>query len=130
MENNKKNCILHAYRPFLAFISVYKMENFRNIDDRRVFHRNNWRAVGATLLSLVNIWFVAVQLMVFVNCNFDLNVGGAQFSFVLCCAPAIFVHLLFIWNCGDVTAAIDYLQEIVLEREFHLKIILFFGFNF
>lgn len=120
MQNNEEIFILHAYRPFLTFLSVYKAANFRNIDDQRIFARNILHAVGATLLIVLTVWFMSVQLMVFVNCNFDLNVGGAQFSFFLCCAPAFCVHLLLIWNFDEVMATIGCLQTIVVEREFIL----------
>lgn len=126
MQKSQEVVTLRAYKPFLTFLSAYKANNFRNIDDRSVLCVNILRAVGVTLLMIMNAWFSLVQLMVFINCKFDLNIGGAQFSFFLCCAPVFCLHFVLIYKINEVIATIEYLHTIVREREFFfLKIFQF-----
>lgn len=127
MQNSKDIIILRAYRPFLAFLTVFKFDNFRNIDkNRRNLLRNFLCTIGVSLLIInYNCPFLATELSVFIQSNFDLKTGGVQFSYFCCGCPTIAVHLLLIWKSNNIIDTLDYLHGIVMERRF--TIFSFFG---
>lgn len=127
MKTNKGVIILRTYRPFLTFLSVYKFDNFRNTIDRRILLLNICRAIGVFLLLLIYLCsFLASELFVFIESDFDLNAKGVQFSYFVGGAPAIFVHLLLMWKLENIVDTLDYLHGIVEERELLFKIFLHF----
>lgn len=114
-----KIVILHAYRPFLTFLTMYKSEKFQNINNRRVLIGNICRALGVTLLIIFYLClFLSSELLVFIKSDFDLNVGGVEFSYFVGGVPSLAVHLLLIWKCDNITDALDYLHGIVIKRKF------------
>lgn len=119
MANLNEIVILTAYRPFLSFLTVYKMDNFRGIDDRRILIRNLCYVTGVTLLIANYLCpFLSSELLVFIQNDFNLKTSGVQFSFFVGGAPAMSVHLLLLWKCYTIIDTLEYLQEIVVERKF------------
>lgn len=119
MQNTKDILILRAYRPFLTFLTVFKFDNFRNIDNNRDnLLRNILCTIGVSLLMLnYNCPFLATELWVFIQSNFDLKTGGVQFSYFICGCPTIAVHLLLIWKSNNIIDTLDYLCGVVMERK-------------
>lgn len=118
MKNNREIVILRAYRPFLTFLTMYKLDNFRHNVDRRILMRNICRATGVTLLLAIYLCpFLSSELIVFIESKFDLNASGVRFSYFVGGAPTMSVHLLLIWKCNKIIETLDYLRGIVMDRK-------------
>lgn len=121
MQNRERIVILRAYRPFLAYLTVYKADNFRDKADQLIWIRNICRALGVTLLITIYLCpFLAAELLVFIESNFNLKTVGLEFSHFICGCPTIAVHVLLIWKSNNIIATLDYLHGIVKDRKLTL----------
>lgn len=118
MQNSKEVVILRAYRPFLTYLTVFELDNFRNINSGRILARNIGRAVGVTLIFvLITFIFLGSEFIVSYNHQFDLNEVAQQVSYVILVLPAPFIYLYLFWKSSKIVETIDHLHGIVAQSK-------------
>lgn len=116
MENSDEIVILRAYRPFLTFLSVFKLDNFRCID-RCILLRNVCRAIGCSVIIAVTVTFVLTDLFVSYKHNFELDKIIQQLSFVVIGITLPLIYAIMFWNTQRIVDILDDLHGIVVESK-------------
>lgn len=109
--------MLSAFRPFLTYLTIYKLDNFRN-NDRRTLSRNIWRAVGLTaLLAVYTFIFVLSEFAACYQNQFDLDRIVQKLAFVILGLPVPLIYLGLFWKSDKIIDVFDYLHGILTERK-------------
>lgn len=117
MENHEKIVILRAYRPFLKYLTVYKLDNFR-ADEGTILSRNIRHAIGlAFLFAVFTFIFLPAQFLVSYTNHFNLRLIIQPLAFLLAGLPAPLVYFLMFWKSNKVIDTLDYLHGIVVESK-------------
>lgn len=110
--------VLRAYRPFLAYLTMYKAKNFRN-ENRAIVTRNICRVViHMFLFFIIDAVFVPSEMMSCYKNNFVLNEIADPMSYFLAVLPVLFVYILLSWKSDKIIETLDILHETVVERKF------------
>lgn len=115
MRNNEGFVVLRAYSPFLTYVTVYKLDNFRNVDRRNLF-RNIFRAVGVTVLLAEFTLFLSAEFSVSYKNNFALNGTAQQLSFAIIGFPVPLIYFVIFWKSQKIIETLDVLRGVVVER--------------
>lgn len=121
MPTDKKMLILRAYRPFLTYLTVYKLNNFRN-KERRILFRNIWRALGVSALIALTFLFLSSELAACYEYNFALNKTVQHFAYVILAVQLLCIYLVMFWKSHKAIDIFDDLHKIVVENRSSLHI--------
>lgn len=116
MENSKSVSIPTTYRPFLIFLTVYKINRFRTTD-RCTLIRNICQATGVTLLLIIFVClYLSYELTVCIRERFNLNVISPALSFFLGSSQMVVIYFLLIFKSNEIIDVIEHINEIVKKR--------------
>lgn len=113
-NRTKEIVILRAYDPFLTYLTVYKLGNFRNFDRRNLF-RNIWRAVGVTIIFATFTLFMSAEFVVAYRSNFALNETAQQLAFVIIGFPVPLIYFVMFWKSHKIIDTLNILRGVVVE---------------
>lgn len=120
MENYKPraNDIPEAYRPFLKILTVYK--SISRTNDRALWLRNFGQALGVTLLlSLFVCLYLAYELSVCIQENFNLNMISQPLSFFIGSSQVFIVYCLLTFGSTNLFKTIETINEIVKKSKLY-----------
>lgn len=113
MENYKAKDIPPAYRPFLKILTVYNRSIFRT-NERTFLFRRFGEAIGVTfLLSLFVCLYLAYELSVCIQENFNLNMVSQPLSFFVGSSQVFIVYCLLAFNSTKVVKTVETINRIV-----------------
>lgn len=114
MSTDERTVILRAYRPFLTYLTVYKLNNFRN-KERRVLLRNVSRAVGVALLIVLTFLFLSSQLAACYEYNFALDKTVQCLAYAILGIQLLCIYLVMFWESHKAIDIFEYLHKVVVE---------------
>lgn len=119
MPQNKDFLVLSAYRPFITYLTIYKVDNFRS-DDWRILSRNIGRAIGVSILFIISFVFTLSDFFVSYDNNFALNKSVQNSIFVLILSQLPPIYIVVFRKSHKIINALDYLCGIVIESKLFL----------
>lgn len=108
--------VLRAYRPFIEYLTVFKLDNFRN-DDCHILSRNICRAIGVLILHMICLLFTLSEFFVSYENNFALNESVQNVIFVIVLLQIPLIYSAMFRKSLKITSTLDCLREIVVESE-------------
>ena len=116
MPDKPEIMILRAFRPFQTILTIFKLNNFRSPNHH--ITRNIIRAIGFALLLFVYVFlFIASELSMCVQYNFNLNFVAQPLSFLIGGSQVFNIYVILIWKIDKVVEALEYFHAIVEARK-------------
>lgn len=116
MQENKKNQVLSAFRPFYQLLFIHSSDQFYGKDHQTKTY-NLLRSFCFTLLLFSLILSILLGFWYCVRSKEDLKEIALPMSMTICCLQIISIYFAIAKKKFKTCAAIEALQQIVNERK-------------